>query len=428
MQPWIIRDFHLDDLDQLIEVWQDSRTSGVHPVYTLAEIIDACTNGLAFVALTEGTIVGAVACVIQDDRAWVVTLAQATEWRERGLGSALLAHVEGRLASRGVRRISALVPAPETRIRAFRNSDYRVEEDLHYFERTIPVHPKETRPLSQLGGRLLPHGLWEALAGMQNEKHLIEQRLILPLAHTELAKSLGVTPPRSVVLFGPPGTGKTTFAKAIASRLDWPFIEVFPSRLASHPHGLAGALRQVFLDIGELEHGVVFIDEVEEIASTRTGEVTSPLQGVTNELLKIIPAFREQEGRLLICATNFIRSLDNAFLRHGRFDYVIPIGPPDLMARMAIWNRYIPPAFSQNVDLEVLAKASDRFSPADIEFAARKASQKALEFAVQSRQPATTETALTTAAYLQAIEGTRATVTEAVVKEFLEDIDRIARV
>ncbi|WP_457967875.1 GNAT family N-acetyltransferase [Arthrobacter sp. D1-29] len=426
MQPWHIRDFHPDDLDQLIGVWQESRIEGVHPVYTLAEIIDACSNGVAAVAVTEGRVVGAAACKIQDDRAWMVMLAQAADWRQQGLGSALLAGIEGRLTSQRIRRISALLPASETRIEAFRNSEYRVEEDLHYFERTIPLQPREIKPLGQLGGRLLPHGLWNALAGMQREKDLIEQRLILPLARTELAKSLGVIPPRSVVLFGPPGTGKTTFAKAVASRLDWPFVEVFPSRLASDPQGLAGALRKVFQDIGELEHAVVFIDEVEEIASTRKGDASS-LQGVTNELLKIIPAFREKEGRILICATNFIRSLDKAFLRHGRFDYVIPIGPPDLTARIAIWKRYIPPAISPRINLEALAQASERFSPADIEFAARKASQQALEQAVQAAT-ISGEPALTTEAYLQAIDGTRATVTEAVAKDFFEDIDRIARV
>jgi GNAT superfamily N-acetyltransferase len=429
LQPWTVRNFHPDDLDQLINVWQDSRTPGAHPVYSFAETMDACTNGVAVVAVREGRVVGAAACQIQDTRAWMVMLAQAREWREQGLGSALLAGMEDRLTSQGIRRISALLPASETRVRAFRNSEYRVEEDLHYFERTIPLQPQEMGPLSQLGGRLLAHGLWEGLAGMQREKTLIEQRLILPLARTELAKSLGVTPPRSVVLFGPPGTGKTTFAKAVASRLDWPFVEVFPSRLASDPRGLAGALRQVFLDIGRLEHAVVFIDEVEEIASARTGEASSPLQGVTNELLKIIPAFREKEGRVLICATNFIRSLDKAFLRHGRFDYVIPIGPPDLDARRAIWNRYIPPAVSPHIDLDALALASERFSPADIEFAARKASQQALEHAVEvTLQPIDEDQLLTTQAYLQAIEGTRATVTETVVKDFLEDIERIARV
>lgn len=432
IQPWSIRGFHPDDLDQLINVWQDSRTPGAHPVYSLAEIIDACSNGVAVVAVREGRVVGAAACKIQDERAWMVMLAQDREWREQGLGSALLAGMEDRLTGQGIRRISALLPASETRVRAFRNSEYRVEEDLHYFERTIPLQSSEMGPLSLLGGRLLPHGLWDNLAGMQREKSLIEKRLILPLSRTELAKSLGVTPPRSVVLFGPPGTGKTTFAKAVASRLEWPFVEVFPSRLAADPQGLAGALRQVFLDIGRLDHAVVFIDEVEEIASARTGEASSPLQGVTNELLKIIPAFRENEGRILICATNFIRSLDKAFLRHGRFDYVIPIGPPDLEARTAIWNRYIPPAVSPQIDLDALARASERFSPADIEFAARKASQQALEHAVQTTERPTAQPiqdghALTTRAYLQAIQGTRATVTETVVKDFLEDIERIAR-
>lgn len=230
------------------------------------------------------------------------------------------------------------------------------------------------------------------------------------------------------MLFGPPGTGKTTFAKAVASRLDWPFIEVFPSRLASDARGLVAALRQTFQDISHLDHAVVFIDEVEEIAAQRGGEPPSALQGVTNELLKIIPAFREQEGRILICATNFIRALDKAFLRHGRFDYVIPIGLPDADARKAIWNRYIPPA-ARSVDVDVLSLKSERFSPADIEFAARKASQHALEHAVK-RPPEldeAAEPALTTKSYLEAIRHTRATVTEIMVNEFLEDIERLAR-
>ena len=362
IQPWSVRDFHTDDLDQLISVWQDSRTPGAHPVYSLSEIIDACSNGVAVVAAREGKVVGAAACRIHDGRAWIILLAQDRQWREQGLGSALLAGMEDRLTSQGIRRISALLPASETRVRAFRNSEYRVEEDLHYFERTIPLQPREMGPLSQLGGRLLPHGLWDALAGMQREKDLIEQRLILPLARTELAKSLGVTPPRSVVLFGPPGTERPH-----SPRL-WPHaltgLSSRSSRPASPPTpGLAGALRQVFQEISRLEHAVVFIDEVEEIASARTGEATSPLQGVTNELLKIIPAFREKEGRLLICATNFIRSLDKAFLRHGRFDYVIPIGPPDLEARRAIWHRYIPPAVSPQIDLDALTTSPASASP-----------------------------------------------------------------
>jgi AAA+ superfamily predicted ATPase len=87
---------------------------------------------------------------------------------------------------------------------------------------------------------------------------------------------------------------------------------------------------------------VLFIDEVEEIAGVRQPRTASAAQGVTNEMLKLIPPFREQDEWLLICATNSVRALDSAFLRHGRFDYVIPVGPPDPAAREAIWDRSLP--------------------------------------------------------------------------------------
>lgn len=197
-----------------------------------------------------------------------------------------------------------------------------------------------------------------------------------------------------------------------------------PSRLAADPAGLAGGLRETFETIAGLERAVVFLDEVEEIASHRQGEPPSPTQGVTNELLKLIPTFREQPDRLLICATNFIRSIDSAFLRHGRFDYVIPIGLPDAEARRAIWARYIPPAAI--VDLDLLVERTEGFSPADIEYAARKASQAALEAAVYAGGDS--DSGPTVEDYAAAIASTRATVSPQVAAEFLEDIVALGRV
>ncbi len=170
----------------------------------------------------------------------------------------------------------------------------------------------------------------------------------------------------------------------------------------------------------------MFIDEVEEIASRRGGTPPSPTQGVTNELLKLVAEFRESEGRLLVCATNFVRALDAAFLRHGRFDYVLPIGLPDDEARTAIWSRYVPADSIADVDIAALVEASDGFTPADIEYAARRASQEALARALRAGEAGDADS-LATADYLRALGATRATVSEADVEGFLADIDTFAR-
>ncbi|TFB49886.1 ATP-binding protein [Cryobacterium tagatosivorans] len=426
MTSWRIRDFHADDLDGILTLWEEIKAGTAEPVYGLSEVLASCQKDHAVVAVHGDQVVGAAVGRAAHAQGWIVFLATAEAWQSQGIGTALLAALERRMAPAGLAKLSALMPESPTRVDAFLNRGFEVKKNLRYFERHIPVQREELKALSELGGRVLPRDLWAGVGGMAREKELLERRLVMPLAKPDMAEQYGVVPPKAVVLFGPPGTGKTTFAKAIASRLEWPFVEVFPSRLAADPRGLAGALRETFIKISELEHVVVFIDEVEEIAAQRGGEPPSALQGVTNELLKIIPAFRDQPNRLLVCATNFIRALDSAFLRHGRFDYVIPIGLPDEAARQAIWERYLPPTVAADVDVAALVAASDGFSPADIEYAARRASQEALEQALFGGEESPPE-GPGTGHYLSAIDATRTTVSAQVAAEFLEDIERLAR-
>lgn len=422
MQRAHIRDFHDDDLDQLVRLWGQVTSDQETPIYSLAEVIASCQADYAVVAMRGETLVGAAVGRAAHAQGWIVFFGMDAPDDDDTVGAALLDALERRMAPLGLSKLSVLAPE-DSGIDIFTSNSFHTRHSVRYLERSMPVQRREIDALKEVGGRILPRNLWRKVAGMAREKTLLEERLVTPLAHPELAARFGVVPPRAVMLFGPPGTGKTTFAKAVASRLDWPFVELFPSRLADANGGLAGALRSSFEAIGSLEHAVVFIDEVEEIASHRGGTPPSPTQGVTNELLKQVAEFRERDGRLLICATNFVRALDSAFLRHGRFDYVLPIGLPDADARRAIWTRYVPAEALETVEVERLVGLSDGLTPADIEYAARRASQEAL---ARSLREADAE-GLSTADYVQALANTRATVSPDAIAEFSADINGLAR-
>jgi len=424
MPAWRLRDYHEADLDQAIQVWDQGRGPGTaEPVFSVAEVMAAARAGQpAVVAEVGDEVVGMAVAQLQGERAWIMLVAIGSRWRDRGVGSALLGDLERRLRSQGVRRISAVLPESATGAVALENSGYSRREGLVYYEMIEHLGPDQANLLDELGGLMLPPGLWGDLAGMEQEKQIIERRIVDPLAHPDVAERYGVRPPKAVILFGPPGTGKTSFAKAIASRLGWPFVELFPSRLAATgTGGLAASLREAFAELAELDELVLFIDEVEEIATARSGASTAEL-GVTNELLKLIPAFRQHDSRLLVCATNAVHSLDSAFLRPGRFDYVLPVGPPDQPARSAVWVRYLGAA-NAGVDVERLATASDLFTPADIEFAARKGAQAAFEREMRDGggRPATTED------YLNAIDQVRPTLTADMLAEFERGKEDFAR-
>jgi transitional endoplasmic reticulum ATPase len=421
------RNFQPADTDAILALWDQARGLGFEPVYSLAEVLASCNQDHAIVAYEGTQIVGVSVGRVAHEQGWLVLLIVSVESRGRGIGGRLISELEIDMAKSGITKLSMLV-ADDGNSGVLEKVGFVNLKHLKYFEREVSVSERERELLEVLGGRVLARDLWGKIAGMQNEKQLLERRLVLPLSDAKLAEAFGVEPPKAIVLFGPPGTGKTTFAKAVASRLNWPFIEVFPSRLAGDPAGVAGGLREVFTAVNELENVVVFIDEVEEIASKRKGDPPSPTQGVTNELLKLIPNFREKPGHLLVVATNYIRALDDAFLRHGRFDYVIPIGLPDAEARKSIWTRYIPEIALPKIDVDQLVSLSNGFSPADIEYAARKASQKALEQSVYEREVATRETSTTTLEhYLWAIGDTRRTVSDEVISEFEQDIERLGR-
>ena len=257
------------------------------------------------VAEIEGEIVGTVIGSSSAAIGWVhrlILLPGLSE--ETAIADGLLARIEQLLAGRGARRLGALVTEGERSHKHLERWDYR-PSDVGYLGRPVTATTSVPTDLAAVWGRKIDPGLWSELKGLEDAKQIIERRVILPLEEPELA-SRTRRPTAAIVLFGPPGTGKTTFAKGIASRLGWPFVEIQPSRGGRGRRRAAPRpARRGLRPDPRPAAAVVFVDEVEDLASIRHDERrVSP--SVTNEFLKQIPRFgrprapagvRDQLGR-----------------------------------------------------------------------------------------------------------------------------------
>jgi transitional endoplasmic reticulum ATPase len=370
---FLIRDYVESDLSQAVHLLETLQHDPDTVQIDLSQfIIDVSEEAPTMVAVAQDEIVGLMTARTFGTTAWILTLAVSQSWRKQGVGTGLVERLERRLAQDGVRRISTVLTPGQIGHQSLLNLGFTETGGLVRLDKRSTLEPGQVEVISTFGGELLPDGLWDLAAGMTREKELIDSRIVAPLAAPALSQRIGLRPPATSLLFGPPGTGKTTFARAIASRLGWPFIELLPSKMSSAERSLAGELREAFKEIGVLDHVVLFIDEFDELVPAR--DVRPASAGVVNELLKSIPEFRQRPGRLLVCATNFVDAIDPAVLRPGRFDLLIGIGPPDIAALTALWSQALTHLdLAHDIDPVVLAERSRGFTPGDVDLAAQRA-------------------------------------------------------
>lgn len=281
------------------------------------------------------------------------------------------------------------------------------------------------RILNEMGAQTIGKDLWATIADSQPPKQLVQRRIILPLMEEGLSLKHGVVPPKAIVFFGPPGTGKTYFIKAIAGILSWRYIEIVPSMLMADGVEKIGAnLRQVMEDVRNLDRVVLFIDEFEEIAGSRDmGDRID--KSITNEFLKQIPLLKNQQNKiLLVCATNYIRQLDAAMLRPGRFDCIIPVGGLDREGRTTILEHYLSKLNTGQVDLDQIVAMTSGFTPADIQYLFQQVAHFAFEQELASKE----NYLVSTATFTNISPKIQPSLSDKVIREFEKDSVSFSRV
>ena len=226
----------------------------------------------------------------------------------------------------------------------------------------------------------VPKVSYDDIGGLGDAVRKIREMVELPLRHPELFKRLGVEAPKGVLLHGPPGTGKTMLAKAVAGETSSNFISIGGPEIVSKFYGESeGKLREIFKDAEENAPSIIFIDEIDSIAPKRDEVNGEEERRIVAQLLSLMDGLNSRGKVVVIGATNRPNSIDEALRRPGRFDREIEIGIPDRDGRLEILEihtRGMP--LAEDVDLKWLADKTHGYAGADLSALTKEAAMAAL--------------------------------------------------
>ncbi|XP_058810059.1 ATP-dependent zinc metalloprotease YME1L [Phymastichus coffea] len=205
------------------------------------------------------------------------------------------------------------------------------------------------------------------------------------LKNPDKFSALGGKLPKGVLLVGPPGTGKTLLARAVAGEAGVPFFHAAGPEFDEVLVGQgARRVRDLFRAAKERAPCVIFIDEIDSVGAKRTNSALHPYANQTiNQLLSEMDGFHQNEGVIVLGATNRRQDLDKALLRPGRFDTEIVVNKPDFLGRKEILNLYLNRILTHDVNADILAKRTIGFTGADIE---NMINQAALRAAIEGAE------------------------------------------
>ena len=216
-----------------------------------------------------------------------------------------------------------------------------------------------------------PKVTFDDIGGLEEQKRELYEAVVMPLVEPKVFEEIGIEPPKGVLLYGPPGCGKTLLAKAVAATSNARFIRLVGSELVQKYVGEGARLvRELFKLARRRKPSIIFIDEIDAIAARRLEMGTSgerEVQRTLMQLLAELDGFDPLEGVRVIAATNRIDILDPAILRPGRFDRLIYVPLPDFNARLEIFKIHTRRMkLAEDVDLVELARLTEGATGADI--------------------------------------------------------------
>uniref|UniRef100_A0AC35TJI2 Vesicle-fusing ATPase n=1 Tax=Rhabditophanes sp. KR3021 TaxID=114890 RepID=A0AC35TJI2_9BILA len=209
---------------------------------------------------------------------------------------------------------------------------------------------------------------YDDIGGVRKQLAQIKEMVELPLRHPTLFKSIGIKPPRGILLFGPPGTGKTMIARAVANETGAFFFLINGPEIMSKMSGESESnLRKAFAECEKNSPAILFIDEVDSIAPNREKTHGEVERRIVSQLLTLMDGIKQRNNVVVIAATNRPNSIDPALRRFGRFDREIDIGIPDAIGRLEILRIHTKNMkLATDVNLEIVANESHGYVGADL--------------------------------------------------------------
>jgi SpoVK/Ycf46/Vps4 family AAA+-type ATPase/intein/homing endonuclease len=269
----------------------------------------------------------------------------------------------------------------------------------------------------------IPKTTWDDVGGMADIKQQLKEAVEWPLKYPAAFESLGIRPPRGILLYGPPGTGKTLLARAVANESGANFLSVKgPEVLSKWVGESEKAVREIFKKAKQAAPAIVFLDELDSIAPRRgMYEGSHVTESVVNQLLTSVDGLESLEGVVIIGATNRPDIIDPGLLRAGRFDRLILAPAPDekaLLEILKVHTRKMP--LAKDVALEDLVPLMKGYVGSDVESLCREAAMLALREDINAKKVKKSH-------FDKAIKSVRASVTEEIIKYYAKISEQLGQ-